>query len=267
MTIDLCVVSFNTANLLDRLIGTLWDTTPKDEPIPWRLHIMDNGSTDDSKELIQRWVAYLPANTNVIYNTNVGYSAACNELASLGTGDLIGLLNSDIWFTNNDVKRIQNSFDTYPNIAILGPKQRDEAGMIRHAGIVGSNDAPKHRGWAVPDPKDELYRDSIQCVTVSGSAYFVRRNVWNEMTHHPEYQSVAPGAKGAFLPTPHYFEETWCSYFARHLGHEVWYDGSISIGHSWMGSTGGPDPKLGKLFRESQRIFRKAADKLGIEHD
>ncbi len=75
-----------------------------------------------------------------------------------------------------------------------------------------------------------------------------------------------PDATGAFLPTPHYYEETWCSYFARHLGYNVVYDGSVSIGHSWHKSSavgGEADSK----FKESQSIFRKACDYMGIERD
>ena len=90
------------------------------------------------------------------------------------------------------------------------------------------------------------------------------------MTGDREYQSMYPGVLGAFLPTPHYYEETWCSYFARHRGYNVVYDGSVSIGHSWHASS--PKPGEGyseadSKFKVSQEIFRKACDQLGIERD
>ena len=72
------------------------------------------------------------------------------------------------------------------------------------------------------------------------------------------------------LPTPHYYEETWCSYLARHRGYNVVYDGSVSIGHSWHASS--PKPGEGyshadAQFKVSQSIFRNACDQLGIERD
>jgi GT2 family glycosyltransferase len=180
------------------------------------------------------------------------------------------LLNADVWLTTSDLVNVQNIFDSNPDIHILGPKQRDENGFITHAGIVGTNTAPAHRGWRQHDPNDVLFRDRIPCVTVSGSAYFIRRSVWEALRYDSGYAKMYPGALGAFLPTPHYYEETWCSYFARHRGYNVVYDGSVSIGHSWHASS--PKPGEGyshadSQFKVSQQIFRKACDELGIERD
>jgi glycosyltransferase involved in cell wall biosynthesis len=266
--IDLCVINYNTRALLERLLDTLHsdiDTVPKS----WELHIADNGSSDDTVD----WLVQNGANykiTNAVSNENIGYSAACNQLALNSSSDIIALLNADVWFTSNDIFHINKIFEDNPDIHILGPKQRDENGFITHAGIVGSNVKPAHRGWRQHDPDDLLYRDRIDCVTISGSAYFIRREVWNSMTNNPQYRELYPDAIGAFLPTPHYYEETWCSYFARHLGYRLVYDGSVSIGHSWHASS----PKPGQGYSEadskfpiSREIFRKACDYIGIERD
>lgn len=266
--IDLCVVNYNTRPMLQRLLDTLHDGV-KEENKFWNLYIADNGSTDDTidwlrssedKYLIDR----------ISLNKNIGYSAACNKLALRGSNSVIALLNADVWFTNDDITDICKIFNQEKDIHILGPKQRDEFGLIRHAGIVGTNTKPRHRGWMEPDPSDSLYRDRINCVTVSGSAYFIRRQVWDDLTYRPEYRDLYPDAVGAFLPTPHYYEETWCSYFARHLGYNVVYDGSVSIGHSWHASS--PKPGEGyshadAQFKVSQSLFRNACDYIGIERD
>ncbi len=231
----------------------------------WNLYIADNGSQDDSVDWLK--YNYQRYRINKFYdNDNIGYSGACNQLAGEGSSDIIALLNADVWMTSASMVRAQQIFDENPDIHILGPKQRDENGLITHAGIVGTNTAPAHRGWRQSDFDDQLYKDRVPCVTVSGSAYFIRREVWDTLTNHPKYQEMYPGATGAFLPTPHYYEETWCSYFARHLGYNVVYDGTVSIGHSWHKSSpvgGEADSK----FKESQAIFRKACDYIGIERD
>jgi GT2 family glycosyltransferase len=238
-------------------------------PKVWNLHIADNGSVDGSPE----WINYNKFRYHIdtfMENENIGYSAACNQLASNSSAEIIGLLNADVWMSSSDLVAIYNIFDENPNIHILGPKQRDEQGFITHAGIVGENTAPRHRGWREHDPNDVLYKDRINCVTISGSAYFIRRSVWDSLTNHPDYRELYPAAIGAFLPTPHYYEETWCSYFARHLGYNIVYDGSVSIGHSWHASS--PKPGEGyshadAQFQVSREIFRKACDHIGIPRD
>ena len=266
--IDLCVVNYNTRPLLQRLLDNLHEGLTKENKF-WSLYIADNESADDTVD----WFRQNDENyeiDRIFFNKNIGYSAACNQLASKGSNSIIGLLNADVWLKNEDVTKICKIFNQEKNIDILGPKQRDEYGLIRHAGIVGTNVKPAHRGWMQPDPTDSLYRDRINCVTISGSAYFIKRSVWNALTNNSQYRELYPDAKGAFLPTPHYYEETWCSYFARYLGYNVVYDGSVSIGHSWHASS--PKPGEGyshadAQFKISQSIFRKACDYIGIERD
>ena len=243
--IDLCVINYNTRPLLERFLNVLHSDVDSVNRA-WNLRIADNDSGDDSVEwLMSNYSSYFIS--DVYLNPNIGYSAACNQLASFGSSDVIALLNADTWMTSKDISDIDLIFQNNPDIHILGPKQRDENGFITHAGIVGTNVQPKHRGWREYDPNDVLFKDRIECVTVSGSAYFVRRSVWNAMTNNPKYRELYPDAVGAFLPTPHYYEETWCSYFARHLGYNVVYDGSVSVGHSWHASS----PKPGEGISEA----------------
>jgi len=237
--IDLCVVNHNTRTLLQRFLDTLHsDMYGPNGALAknWNLYIMDNDSTDDFVPWLRKneqryWI------NRTYLRENVGYSAAINYMAKTSSAEIVGVLNGDVWMTSEDCLNIEKIFANNPDIHILGPK---------------------------------LYKDQIDCVTVSGSAYFVRRDVWDTLTNNPKYRELYPDAVGAFLPTPHYYEETWCSYFARHLGYNVVYDGSVSIGHSWHAST--PRPGQGvsqadRYFPISREIFRKACDYMGIERD
>lgn len=270
--IDLCVVNHNTRRLMQRFLDELHSDL--DSPNGalnknWNLYITDNDSSDDFVEFI-RTKGHTYHIENLYLRKNIGYSAACNYMASKSKSDIIGLLNSDVWMKNSDVDKIQKIFDNNPNIHILGPKQRDEYGRVTHAGITGTGSKPVMRGWMVNDKDDTMFRDQVDCVSVSGSAYFVRREVWDAMTNNEEYRKLHPEAEGAFLPTPHYYEETWCSYFARHLGYNVVYDGSVSIGHSWHASSAKPGEGVSHVdhyFPISREIFRKACDHFGIERD
>jgi glycosyltransferase involved in cell wall biosynthesis len=268
MSVDLCVINHTTKPLLERLLDTLHQD---DDSKTWDLYIVDSGSTDGSDE-------YLSVEVPIYYRVkggwctdNVGYAAACNFAAAQGTGDIIGLLNADVWMTTDDVRRIEAAFQEDAEVAIIGPKQRNEQNFITHAGIVGSPTSPEMRGWREHDPTDHLYRDRVSCVTVSGSAYFIRRSTWQELTECPTYRSTvaamgSTGIPGAFLPTKHYYEETWCSYHARAHDWKVVYEGGVSIGHTWHASS--PVGSLAdQQFETSRKAFRGACARHNIPCD
>lgn len=263
--VDLCVTNYNTSDKLQRLCFELFKGASDMPSGLYNLMVADNGSTnDDSLEMLR---TRPPQNiSTIVYNDNIGYSAACNQLAAMGKAEIIGLLNSDVWLTSNDVLSICKTFNDHPEIAILGPKQRDEHGNITHAGIEGTEAKPNLRAWKEPDPHDVKYRELKEMVSVSGSAYFIRRSVWDDLTNCGIYRDSHPTARGAFLPTKHYYEETFCSYHARAHGYKVYYDGRISIGHSWHASHE-VGSKQDRMFHESREIFRTMCDKHGIEHD
>lgn len=263
--LDLCVVSYNTASKCDRLLQHL---VRDDQYLPGAIYWADNNSTDLTREILLKYLEKYPHhNLNVHLNsTNFGYARAVNSLVSYGDNKYIGILNADVWMTPDDCHQIIEVFNENPDIAIIGPKQRDESGRITHAGIFGTMKQPKHRGWMELDLQDNLYRDRLDAVTVSGSAYFIRRSVWNSLLHCDRFNSIQPHAYGAFLVTPHYYEETFCSYHAQAHGYRVVYDGSISIGHSWHASSTVGGPAEGHMPR-SRDIFRSACDLYGIPHD
>lgn len=266
MTTDLLVVNYNTKKLLKRLLDTLHEDYEDDA---WKIYIADNNSSDDS----QQWLldnADKYKIEEVFFNQNIGYSAAINHLSSVSDSEFLCAVNADTWFTTNHVKQVQNSFRELSNAAVIGVKQIDERDNIRHGGIFwdGPGTPPKHRGWAEIDRLDSLYKDRVQCWTVSGSIYYARRSMWNEMTEYEPYQVLFPRAGGAFLPTPMYFEETFCSQLAHHMGYEVWYDGTVeTAGHTWNASTGFHDDKLHQLFDISRGIYKETCNRLGILHE
>ena len=266
--IDLCVVNYNTKPNLEKLLDTLHSdsTNPKN----WKLYITDNGSIDGTVKWIKKHInKYLV--DRLLLKKNNGYAFACNYMASKSNSDIIGFLNADVWLTSNDVQKIQKVFDENPHIHILGPKLRNEEHRIVHAGIVGNNSYPEPRGWMELDENDKLYKDRIECIAVSGSAFFIRRHVWNVLTNHPKYKRIFDTAAGAFLPTPHYYEDIWCSYFARFLGYKVFYDGSISLGHTFHASSPLPDqsneaPEY-KLLPISREMFIRTCEIVGVQSD
>ncbi len=266
MSVDLLIVNYNTKNLLRRVLDTLHLDF---EDGVWEIYLQDNGSTDGSVEWIEKHLVDYNV-TSVTLAENVGYAAAINSMAKQSSNEILAAINADTWFTTKHVKQMLQTFEDYPEQAICGPKQMDEQDRIRHGGIVWNGPGtgpPKHRGWAEVDKQDKLYKDRIKCWTVSGSLYYVRREVWETMTQNQNYQTAVHGAEGAFLPTPHFFEETFCSVHAQHLGYEVWYDGTIeTAGHSWHASEAVGEPSR-KFWDISRNMYIRTCEMIGIENE
>ena len=197
------------------------------------------------------------------HETNVGYAAAVNHAAAYGDREFIAVFNADTELLPDTLSTCLLALQANPSWGVLGPRQVDGHNRLTHAGIFGTLERPAHRAWRHAD--SEAFADVCEAVTVSGSAYFARRFMWNELSTCPIYRRIYPDVQGAFLPTQHYYEETWCSYHAHAHGWKVVYYGPARMIHHWHQSS-----KVGSIEREmkrSQMMFRHACDSHGIPHD
>lgn len=197
------------------------------------------------------------------HHTNVGYARAVNNAAAFGSHDVIAIFNADTELWSGVVEECSEALMSDPDWGVLGPRQVDRRNRITHGGIIGTHSRPQLRAWRQVD--EGQCSDVVEAVTVSGSAYFVKRSVWNELTDCHHFQSY--GAEGAFLPTQHYYEETWCSYHAWAHGYKVIYWGPSVMLHEWHQSSpvGGQADQL--WYKESKALFNEACERHGIPHD
>jgi GT2 family glycosyltransferase len=257
VSIDIVVVNYHSPNDLDEFIESL-------ERFPVQADASLTIMEVDTEPYVHDFVWNGKPGRTVGVEGNIGYARACNQGAALGQRDIIALFNADVVLSKGAIDLCHDAFQKHPDWAILGPCQVDNGNRIRHAGIFGTLDAPVHRGWN--ENNHGQYHDVRDAVTVSGSAYFIRRSVWDELTSCPLYRDVAPDADGAFLPTSHYYEETWCSYHAHAHSHKVLYYGYVTIVHKWHRASlvGGWAEQQMPASRE---YFRKACDYHAIPHD
>lgn len=199
---------------------------------------------------------------------NIGYNVACNHAArEIG---IIYPLNTMAFF-NADTELKPGVLEgcyahlQQPNVGIVGPRQVNRQNQITHAGIAGTHTAPAHRGWKQPDHGQ--FNTPLDCVTVSGSAYFMRRDVYDYLSECPIFKVSDPSATGAFLTAQHYFGETWISYHAAAHGYRVVYAGDVPpMIHEWHQAS--PQGGIGEQnWKKDQAKFRAACDDHGIAHD
>jgi len=256
-SIDIVVVNYKTYPILQRFL----DSYSKFKPIiSSNLIIIDNESDKSKLDLINKPKDSL----TFAFNENIGYAKACNYAASISNSEYIAFLNSDTEFINGDcvdtcVEYMEDNLD----VAVVGPLQYASNGEITHGGILGTNKNPVHRGWGSMDVSS--YKDIQQAITVSGSAYFVRRSIWNEMMNCEIYKGMFPNSLGAFPPFPHFYEETLYSYHVTEHDYKCVYLGTAEMIHEWHQSS--PIGSQDENFKLGRKGFREFCESHGIACD
>ena len=186
---------------------------------------------------------------------NIGYGAACNLGALGGENDVILLANADTLLTAGLLDCYQ-ALMSHEDWAVLGPRQVDEFAHITAGGIFGTPSYPQQRAWQQLDvgQASDIRDDAL---SVSGSLYFIKRSVWNELTDCRIMQDYHPGVVGAFIETPHYFEEMTCSVHARGHGYKCVFYGPVCMVHLWHRASphGGWADQLLDVSKQMHRDF------------
>lgn len=260
--LDLVVCNYRTPADLEVFLASL-----ADHPCFWptSVTVANVAPCPADLDVVTRAASRLPELRHVTFESNVGYARACNRAAHGGDGDVVAFFNADVVLRPDALTQCYEALRDHPRWGVLGPRQVNGQNRLVGCGIFGPPTQPAQRAW--------MQRDHGQCsairedaLTVSGSAYFLRREVWEELTSCPLYQDAAPGAQGAFLPTRHYYEETFCSYHARAHGYRVVFFGPVVITHHWHRASP-PGGEADRGMGRARELYRRACDIHGIPRE
>lgn len=82
--------------------------------------IVDGGSTDGTQDLIRAWKPYFTNRLRWISEPDKGIYDGMNKGMRLAQGDIVGILNSDDYFTSDDVlARVAEAFETDPALDVV----------------------------------------------------------------------------------------------------------------------------------------------------
>lgn len=260
--VDLVVVNYQTPLDLERFLQSYEDVEIE---IPHSLHVVNVCPTDADRHVATN------AGVPFLYNewdTNIGYARACNRASEWSDRKVMAFFNADTELRVGVVEYCYDWLKYNNNTAVVGPKQVDEGNRITHAGIAGTFQTARPRGWHELDRGQ--YDAFEDCVSVSGSAYFIKHDVFDELAACPDFlkcpQVAALRPEGAFLPTRHYYEETYLSYHAWAHGYKVTYLGLTKMIHRWHRASPVGSVEAEHLHN-SRALFRAACDYHGIPHD
>lgn len=109
MKISILTATYNRANLLPRLYESIVNNVKDNIEIEWL--VMDDGSTDNTKEIIQKFIEENnQLNIKYLFQENQGKMLAINNLMQYVQGDLIIECDSDDYFTNNAFEIIEKAY-------------------------------------------------------------------------------------------------------------------------------------------------------------
>lgn len=113
MKISVLTPTYNRANLLGKLYESLIKNSKYDIEIEWL--IMDDGSTDDTKIIIKKYIEENKIEIKYFEQENQGKMVSINKLVEKATGDLIVDCDSDDYFTEDAFKIINEEYKKNKN--------------------------------------------------------------------------------------------------------------------------------------------------------
>jgi GT2 family glycosyltransferase len=213
------VPTLNGAHFLEPCLTALTEQTLP----PSQVVVVDNGSTDDSVDLVRR---RFPEVRLLTFVENRGFAAAMNAGIAEATAPYVAFLNNDAVAEPTWLEELAACLARHPAGAAATSKLllADESGRLDGAGDgLTRSFLPYVRGHGEPD--DGRFGDEVEVFSASGAAALWRASVLRELGGFDE----------RFFA---YYEDVDLSFRARLLGYEIWYAPASVVRHTRGGTAG-----------------------------
>ncbi|MHB9036649.1 MAG: glycosyltransferase family 2 protein [Armatimonadota bacterium] len=249
MDLSISIVSWNTKDILDQCLKSIYDTT---ERIDFEVIVVDNASTDGTQVMVKAKYPQVRLIENV---NNAGFAKASNQAYEVSSGRHFLLLNSDTICRDGALACLVRFLDDNPQAGVVGP-------------LVLNVDETLQYSWAkFPTFWSEV--KGILCRTISESAAVPKtaEDVRSLGTFRTDWVGGCcmlvrrKAIENAGLMDENFFmycEETdWCLRFAK-CGWETWVDPQAEIVHlgGWSSKSASKNT-LDYLIQSKRRYFSK----------
>ena len=113
--VSIIIVSWNARDYLMQCLASI---TPRSCKYPFEIIVVDNGSSDESPECVERSFPYVRLLRN---KSNLGFAKANNMGISLSTGRYLCLVNSDVKVQDECITRLVDFCMEHPEVGLVGP--------------------------------------------------------------------------------------------------------------------------------------------------
>ena len=131
MTLEVIIVSFNTAGLLNNCLKSLFDKLKKENlQKNTKVTVVDNASIDNSLSIVKKNFPQV----NIIANkTNSGFASANNQAIRKSSAEYILLLNSDTIVLENSLSLLIKEISINKKVIAVGPRLLNKDGSIQQS--------------------------------------------------------------------------------------------------------------------------------------
>ncbi len=214
-----------------------WDASIATEVIT-----VDDGSTDDTRELIGRCT-----NVRVVrLERNGGFAAACNAGARIARGKYVHFLNSDAIVARGWLRPLLETFESDATVAAVASQLRPPSGRVAEAGsVIWQDGRGSHYGEGLK-PSDERVAYARDVDYASAASLAVRADAFRRVGGFSEEFS------------PAYYEDVDLCFSLRKRGGRIVYQPRsvvVHIGGVSFGSNASPAVKA--LQEQHRAIFAR----------
>jgi GT2 family glycosyltransferase len=236
--IAIVILNWNGSELLKRFLPSVLKNSAQA-----RIYVIDNGSTDNSVEVLQSDFKDVQV---IALDKNYGFAGGYNEGLKSVKESILCLLNSDVRVEGNWIEPITDLFKN-PEIGIIQPKILDEKNpeLFEYAGAAGGFidflGYPYCRGRLFSHIEKDRgqYDDEIPVFWATGACLFIRNELFKKLKGFDE----------------RYFahqEEIDLCWRAQRIGYQVWYTSKSKVFHLGGSTLSNANPFKTQLnFRNS----------------
>lgn len=205
MKVSIVIPNYNGEDLLKKNLPTIVKRSKNCEII-----IVDDASTDNSIEYIKN---AFPQICIIKRHENSGFAQSVNEGVKMATGELVILLNTDIYPKENYIDGLLPHFGNPLTFAVgcLQESHEDQKVILRGRGIGNFR-----KGFLIHARGDVNKKDTLW---VSGGASMYRKSIWQKL--------------GGMTPlySPFYWEDIDLSYRALKSGFQIYFEPKSRVIH------------------------------------
>lgn len=161
-TLSVITPTYNRAHLLERVFKSLLKQTIKS--FEWI--IVDDGSTDETQQVVIDWIDGAPFPITYVFQENQGKPSAYNHAVNLACGEFLTCVDSDDWLpvngVENRIRLMQIYADADDICGITGLAANSDGKLIGYSfpenGIIGSK---QHLNSVAPGDKSTTFKTSV----------------------------------------------------------------------------------------------------------
>jgi len=211
--ISTIVLNWNRAVLLQRTLRSYADTVSG----PAEIFVVDNGSVDESREVIEEARSYLPRLVTVLLDENVG-GEAVNRCLDKVSGELIHISENDQLYLQDWADHVRKAFFFFPDLGQLS--------------LFGPTNLDVHMRWATAPSRLRFARGKILYEALGNvtTSCVVRASLIRN--YDIRIHNITPPERGGFkfpddgrLSRDIKEVQFWCAwsdrYYVQNIGHEL----------------------------------------------